>query len=238
MNTTLIISFGIALVVFILVNVFFEIKFFDGLLTAILNKFGHVLDMIGDYNTSKYIERRKKQRIIKPKEGIISKYNNLVEGLISDLGLPMSLESFTSVLCVTFAVVVLLIVVFMKNVTLSIVIAVSVFIGVFTVFVMASKSVSAEKMESIMDAEDLICPLAKEGVLNAIKKVMESDEYISENIRPYFKQFITNCDDNGYSFKQGGFSGSVFSHKNRYRCGDIYFSALCKKFYRRKLRDI
>jgi len=28
-----------------------------------------------------------------------------------------------------------------------------------------------------MDAEDLICPLARDGVLVAIKKVLESDEY-------------------------------------------------------------
>lgn len=31
---------------------------------------------------------------------------------------------------------------------------------------------------------------------------MESDEYISPNLRPYFQQFIDNCDNNGYSFKQ------------------------------------
>jgi hypothetical protein len=53
-----------------------------------------------------------------------------------------------------------------------------------------------------MDAEDVICPLAREGVLVAIKKVMESEEYISPNLRPYFQQFIDNCDNNGYSFKQ------------------------------------
>ena len=53
-----------------------------------------------------------------------------------------------------------------------------------------------------MDAEDIICPLAREGVLNAIKKVMESDEYIHKSIRPYFAQFVSNCEDNGYSFRQ------------------------------------
>lgn len=67
---------------------------------------------------------------------------------------------------------------------------------------MQSKSIRMEKLESIMDAEDLICPLARDGVLVAIKKVMESDEYINSNIRPYFAQFIDNCEQNGYSFKQ------------------------------------
>lgn len=67
---------------------------------------------------------------------------------------------------------------------------------------MQSRAIQAERLENIMDAEDVICPLAREGVLVAIKKVMESDEYISPNLRPYFQQFIDNCDNNGYSFKQ------------------------------------
>jgi len=41
-----------------------------------------------------------------------------------------------------------------------------------------------------MDAEDLICPLARDGVLVAIKKVLESDEYINADIRPFFVQFV------------------------------------------------
>ena len=202
MSTALIISLTLAVAVFILINVFFEVKFFKGFLTAILNRFGKTLDKIGEYNTKKYIERKKKQSILKPKEGIISKYNNLVEGLINDFKLPLTLESFTSLLCIAFAIVVMIIVIFMKNVTLSIVIGCAAFIGIMTAFVMTSKAVSSEKLESIMDAEDIICPLAREGVLNAIKKVMESDEYIHKSIRPYFRQFISNCEDNGYSFRQ------------------------------------
>ena len=116
--------------------------------------------------------------------------------------MPFTLESFTSILCILFAISVLVIVVFMQNITLSVVIAISIFIGMLTYFVMQSKSIKAERLENIMDAEDLICPLAREGVLVAIKKVMESDEYINPNIRPYFQQFIDNCENNGYSFKQ------------------------------------
>jgi hypothetical protein len=67
---------------------------------------------------------------------------------------------------------------------------------------MQSRAIQTERLENIMDAEDVICPLAREGVLVAIKKVMESEEYISPNLRPYFQQFIDNCDNNGYSFKQ------------------------------------
>ena len=202
MNTALIISLLVGIMAFVLINVFFEVRFFSGFLTGILNRFGKTLDKIGEYNTKKYIERRKKQSISKPKEGLVSKYNNLAEGLINDFKLPLTLESFTSLLCIAFALVAMIIVLFMKNVTLSIVITISLFIGILTAFVMASKAVSSEKLESIMDAEDIICPLAREGVLNAIKKVMESDEYIHKSIRPYFAQFISNCEDNGYSFRQ------------------------------------
>lgn len=84
--------------------------------------------------------------------------------------MPFTLESFTSILCILFAISVLVIVIFMQNITLSIVISVSIFIGILTYFVMQSKSIKAERLENIMDAEDLICPLAREGVLVAIKK--------------------------------------------------------------------
>jgi hypothetical protein len=67
---------------------------------------------------------------------------------------------------------------------------------------MQSKSTRAERLDNIMDAEDIICPLARDGVLIAIKKVMESEEYINPKIRPFFQQFIDNCENNGYSFRQ------------------------------------
>lgn len=35
---------------------------------------------------------------------------------------------------------------------------------------MQSRAIQAERLENIMDAEDIICPLAREGVLVAIKK--------------------------------------------------------------------
>ncbi|GJM70479.1 hypothetical protein HMSSN036_26950 [Paenibacillus macerans] len=159
-------------------------------------------EYLGRYNTKRYVERIKKERIVKRKENIYAKYNRLVEGLILDFNLPLTLESFTSLLCIAFAVMVLVIILFMENVTLSVVITIAIFVGLLTYFTMQSKAIKAEKLESIMDAEDIICPLAREGVLVAIKKVMESDEYIRPSIRPYFQQFIDNCENNGYSFKQ------------------------------------
>ena len=60
---------------------------------------------------------------------------------------------------------VLIVVIFMQNITLSVVVSVSIFIGLLTYFVMQSKSIKAERLENIMDAEDIICPLARDGVL-------------------------------------------------------------------------
>ncbi|TYQ16051.1 UNVERIFIED_CONTAM: hypothetical protein Cloal_2553 [Acetivibrio alkalicellulosi] len=202
MDSKLIISIVFGFTAFILFNTVFEVKFFEGGLRAILDVLDTLAEQLGKYNTKRYIERIKKERIIKRKENIFTKYNRLVEGLILDFNMPLTLESFTSILCICFAICVLVVVFFMQNITLSVVVTVSLFVGILTYFVMQSKSIKAEKLENIMDAEDLICPLARDGVLVAIKKVMESEEYISPNIRPFFQQFIDNCESNGYSFKQ------------------------------------
>jgi hypothetical protein len=202
MDLTLVISIMLGIAAFVVINIVFDIRFFEGSLKTFLDVLDSLAERLGKYNTKRYIERIKKERIVKRKENVFAKYNRLVEGLILDFNMPFTLESFTSILCILFAISVLVIVIFMQNITLSIVISVSIFIGILTYFVMQSKSIKAERLENIMDAEDLICPLAREGVLVAIKKVMESDEYINPNIRPYFQQFIDNCENNGYSFKQ------------------------------------
>ncbi|NGM82819.1 hypothetical protein G5B47_10380 [Paenibacillus sp. 7124] len=202
MNTPLVTSLMLGLAGFILFNAVFGVKFFQGLGGYILEQVDTLAEYLGRYNTKRYVDRVKRERIVKRKENIYAKYNRLVEGLILDFNMPFTLESFTSILCICFAIVMLLIVLFMKSVTLSVLITISIFIGLLTFFVMQSRAIQAERLEQIMDAEDVICPLAREGVLVAIKKVMENDEYISPALRPYFQQFIDNCENNGYSFKQ------------------------------------
>ncbi len=202
MDLALIVSLALGITTFTFMLLFFDIKIFDGLYKVIMDISTTLVDYVQDYNKKRYIERMKREKIVLEKENLFAKYNRLVEGLISDFNLPLTLESFTSVLSIVFIIVVLIIVLFIQSVSLAVVIAVALFIGLLTFFVMQSKSIRMEKLESIMDAEDLICPLARDGVLVAIKKVMESDEYINPNIRPYFAQFIDNCEQNGYSFKQ------------------------------------
>lgn len=202
MDTISAISLLLGIAAFIVFNAVFEVRFFAGTGRFFLGMLDTLAEYLGRYNTKRYVERIKKERIVKRKENIYAKYNRLVEGLILDFNLPLTLESFTSLLCIAFAVMVLVIILFMENVTWSVVITIAIFVGLLTYFTMQSKAIKAEKLESIMDAEDIICPLAREGVLVAIKKVMESDEYIRPSIRPFFQQFIDNCENNGYSFKQ------------------------------------
>lgn len=202
MDTTLVISILLGVMTFTLITVFLGINVFEGTSRLFLDIFETIIDHIGDFNTKRYIERVKREKIVIRKENVIAKYNRLVEGIIIDFNMPLTLESFTSLLCIFFAITVLLIVLFMQNITLSVVMAVSIFIGILTLFVMQSKAIKAQRLEDVMDAEDIICPLAREGVFVAIKKVLEGEEYLNPNVRPYFQQFVYNCENNGYSFRQ------------------------------------
>ncbi|MCL1974613.1 MAG: hypothetical protein FWG61_00460, partial [Firmicutes bacterium] len=202
MITSVKLALGLACAVFIFINVVFNVRIFEGIRQFFWEIVENLLDSVSKRNAQRYIARRRKEAISKSKESLISKYNTAVENAILDLNWPLTLESFTSALCVGFVLLVFTVLLFMKSFTLSVAIAVSVVIVIFTVFIMQSKSLKAQRLESIMDAEDIICPLAHEGVFIAIHKALESDEYIHENIRPYFVQFINNCENNGYSFRQ------------------------------------
>lgn len=201
-NTPFITSLLLGLAAFILFNAVFGVRFFQGLGGYLLSQIDTIAEHLGRYNTKRYVDRMKRERLVRSKENIYAKYNRLVEGLILDFNMPFTLESFTSMLCICFAIVALIVILFLKSITLSVLITISIFIGLITFFVMQSRAIQAERLENIMDAEDVICPLARDGVLVAIKRVMENDEYISPNLRPYFQQFIDNCENNGYSFKQ------------------------------------
>lgn len=202
MNTQIIISVILGITVFSFVNSVLEINYFKGLSSFFLDTIDTIAEHLGKYNTKRLIKRIKHDRIVLQKENIYAKYNRFIEGMIYDFNLPLTLESFTSLMCICFTIIVLLIVSIMHSITLSVMITISIFTALLTYFVMRSKIIKSEKLENIMDAEDIICPLARDGVLNAIKKVMENDEYISTNIRHYFQQFIDNCENNGYSFRQ------------------------------------
>lgn len=202
MTIYIILSIVLGITALISVNVIFELHLFSDVTRSFYDLVEFFSEQIGNYNTKRYIARVKREKIVHKKENFLSRYNRLVENLIMDFDLPLTLESFTSLLALLFIVMTLVLVLFSKSITVAVTLTISLLIALLTYLVMQAKTVNAQRLEWIMDAEDLICPLAGEGVLNAIKKVMESSEHIDRHIRPYFQQFIDNCDNNGYSFRQ------------------------------------
>ncbi len=157
---------------------------------------------IASYNTRKAIERLKRNKIQKGRRNIITRYNSLAEELIEDYKLPITLEGFNTFVAVIFAILISAAFLLFKNITLSVLASLSMLVAGFTYFMMQSRMAESAKIEAIMDAEDLLCPLARDGVLVAVKKILESQDFISPLIRHYFVQFVDNCENHGYTFKR------------------------------------
>lgn len=198
MDLNLLFSIGLGLVALVTLNIVLDLQMGSYIKYAFIG----VVDSLANRNTRAYVRRIKKSKIVRQKEGLIAKYNNIVENLIFDFNLPLTLEGFNSFICIVFAIMVLVVVLFLKNITLSAFVSISILVGVITFFTMQSRQIKSAKIEHIMDAEDILCPLAREGVLVAIKKVLESDEYLHNSIRPYFVQFVENYENHGYSFRR------------------------------------
>ncbi len=198
MDLNLLFSIGLGLVALVTLNIVLDLQIGSSVKYAFIG----VVDSLANRNTRAYVKRIKKSKIVRQKEGLIAKYNNIVENLIFDFNLPLTLEGFNSFICIVFAIMVLIVVLFLKNITLSAFVSISILVGIITFFTMQSRQIKSAKIEHIMDAEDILCPLAREGVLVAIKKVLESDEYLHHSIRPYFVQFVENYENHGYSFRR------------------------------------
>ena len=154
------------------------------------------------YNRKRRSERIKRENIARRKEDLVVKYNRLVDDFLKSFNLSVPLETATSLIAILFALVIISLTVFLREVTISFMIAVSLMIALFTWFSYTARVRRSARAEAIADAEDAICPLARDGVLIAIKSVMDTDEYIHKSIQPYFQEFIDNCETRGYSFRQ------------------------------------
>lgn len=198
MDLNLVFSLILGVVVLAALNIILELNMLSYLKYAVIV----LVDGLAARNTKAYVQRVRRNKIVKQKESIITRYNSLVENLIFDFNLPLTLEGFNSLIGILFAVMVLLVVFFLKNITLSAFVSVSILVGFITLFTMQSRQTKSAKIEYIMDAEDILCPLAREGVLVAVKKVLESEEYLHKSIRPYFIQFVENYENHGYSFRR------------------------------------
>ena len=196
------ISFVAGLAVFASLSSLFELNFlheiqqlFRDLLTSM---WGH----LEKYNRKRRSERIKRENIARRKEDLVVKYNRLVDDFLKSFNLSVPLETATSLIAILFALVIISLTLFLREVTISFMVAVSLMITLFTWFSFTARVRRSARAEAIADAEDAICPLARNGVLIAIKSVMETDEYIHKSIQPYFQEFIDNCETRGYSFRQ------------------------------------
>jgi hypothetical protein len=157
---------------------------------------------IANQNIKKSVKNIKKSKIIKEKKNVMSLYQNLARRLILDYNLPITLEGFNTFVGFIFLLLSVTVFMFVHSITMAVLMSVSIMIAGFTYFIMQARIAESKKIEAIMDAEDLLCPLVKEGVLVAIKKTLENKGSISESLRPYFMQFVDNCESLGYSFKK------------------------------------
>ena len=191
--------FSIALLA---VVVFLLYVFKVNVLKIVRNSLNGLLNRVAEKNTKKTVVRLKKAKLEKNKANIAASYNLLAESLIRDYGLPLTLDGFNTLLSIIFAILIFVAVLFLKNLTMSVLVSISLIVAGFTYFIMQSRLAESSKLENVMDAEDIICPLARDGVMVAVKKVLESKEYLSPSIRHYFVQFVDNCENHGYSFKR------------------------------------
>lgn len=202
--SNLIISICIGLAVFNILSVVLELNIIADIKSFCIDMADELAENLGQYNFKRRIARLKRENIAVEKESLFVKYNRLVEDILINFNLDnrLTLESFTSLIAILFALMMLVFTFFAKDITFSLLISVSVLVGLFTYFTMQSRIIQVRWAEAISDAEDVICPLAHSGVLVAIKKVMENEEYIHKSLRPYFYEFIDNCELGGYSFRQ------------------------------------
>jgi len=196
------VSIVVGTVVFAALSAAFEINFLTDIRRFFNDLFESLWGHLEKYNRKRRTERIKRENIVRRKEDLIVKYNRLIEGFLKSFNLGIPLETATSLIGIVFVIIVVFSTIFLRNVTVSLIIGVSVMIALFTWFSLESRVRRAARAEAIADAEDAICPLARDGVLIAIKRVMETEEYIHRDIRPYFREFIDNCEMRGYSFRQ------------------------------------
>jgi hypothetical protein len=107
-----------------------------------------------------------------------------------------------TVMITLFTTITMILFFLVQSLFLSIISAVSILVAMFTYLISRARVLEAERIDAIMDIEDILCPLSRDGVLVAVKKLLESKEYIDVSIRHYFIQFVDNCENHGYSFSR------------------------------------
>jgi len=196
------VSICIGAVVLAALSTILGFNFFADMMTFSADTLASLWGNLEKYNRKRRSERIKRDNIVRRQEDIFVKYNRLIDNFLKSYNLSIPLETATSIIAIMFAIVVIILTLFIGDITVSLILSVSILIALLTWFSRESRVRRSTRAEAIADAEDAICPMAREGVLVAIKKVMETEEYIHRSIRPYFREFIDNCETRGYSFRQ------------------------------------
>ena len=197
-----IVSIAVGATILAALSSLLELNLIADIRQFIHGQFSSLWGHLGKYNHKRRSERIKRENIARRKEDMAVKYNRLVDDFIKSFNLGIPLETATSLIAIFFAGIILVLSLFLREITIAFIIAVSVMIALFTWFAYAARVRQSARSDAIADAEDAICPLARDGVLIAIKSVMETEEYVHSSIRPYFLEFIDNCETRGYSFRQ------------------------------------
>lgn len=200
--STWVVSLFVGVVVLISLSTLFGFNLLADINKLFIDLFASLWGNLEKYNRKRRSERIKRDNIVRRQEDLFVKYNRLIDNFLKSFNMAIPLETATSLIAIMFAVVVVVFSLFIGDITIALILAVSIMIALLTWFSRESRVRRAARTEAIADAEDAICPLAREGVLVAIKKVMETEEYIHKSIRPYFREFIDNCETRGYSFRQ------------------------------------
>ena len=200
--SALVVSIFIGAAVFVFLSTLFGFSLFAEISNITIDLFSSLWSNLERYNRKRRSERIKRDNIVRRQEDLFVKYNRLIDNFLKSFNLAIPLETATSLIAIMFAVVVVVFSFFIGDITVALILAVSIMIGLLTWFSRESRIRRSALSDAIADAEDAICPMAREGVLVAIKKVMETEEYIHRSIRPYFREFIDNCETRGFSFRQ------------------------------------
>ena len=147
----------------------------------------------------KTMNRIRYYNINKPKNNIVWKYNNFIQGLLIDLNILMTVENFTSLLVFIYILTGIFTILIFKDMFLAVIVGLPVIIVILSAMVQLSRMKNIGKVDKIMDAEDLICPLIKQGVPIAISKALPSIDY---NIRQHYERFLMQYKTQGYTLAE------------------------------------
>lgn len=130
------------------------------------------------------------------------KFYNFLNDLLIDLNLiqygisPYELLFIVSIL--TLAVVSILCRMIFGTFLIAIIMFPIALVGVFCIMYTKANIAHDQRIESVIEAENIICNNIKIGVVAAVR---DSMNVLPKNIRPYFKEFLDNVEQQNYHIK-------------------------------------